>query len=529
MTLVIVAPLLALSYHGVLHRLPFGSHPWAQADRLALAMRFTESDRGLLDPATYSLFDHDGRVAVELPLQAWTAAEVSRLPGFPDVVTLFRLLDIALFALGLASVARLTARFTQSLALAILPALVLATSPLLVRYSGTFLPDPAAFALFMVGIERFFAFAQTRRGRTFVAAMLLLTLAAHLKMSFALYLPGIGIHALALTWGRPRGRREAAVVGAVVASLAISLASLVAGYALIRWRGASLGSGTFTTRLHPFESLAELLDVTRRAVLGHAAMVHSPWLLLGLAVAVGCLLAARTIGSPPRLLVLQWGNAVVGGVALYLLLGRQYVHHDYYLLACAYPTLMLTLVVVANRLDDVLRARRGARRRLAVVPVAVTLLCVPSLLHRLEVERRADWLPGLGWLDGARELLDSTGVGSRAPVVVYFDGGPNLPLVYLRRPGYVVHADQRGRRQLAPSDLPEFMEDRDVHWLLIPETDATTLPPEVLGSPGGLVRTADGGGACLLELEDDADLSARGTGGAAVVGSAPPGSGGGNR
>ena len=96
----LLAGCCAAYYAGMLTRLPFGLHAWAQADRLSPAICYHDNGMNFFLPATLNQASVRGITGIEFPVQSYVAAACGFVFGRSHIPLCFRLLDILLAGAG---------------------------------------------------------------------------------------------------------------------------------------------------------------------------------------------------------------------------------------------------------------------------------------------------------------------------------------------------------------------------------------------------------------------------------------------
>lgn len=415
---------------------PSHHHVWAQADWLALALNFRQRGFDFFHPATYNLLTRDGVTGAGFPLPAYLAAGLMWVAG-SEVPALMRLLTLGCSLGGLLTLAGLVRRASGSGGRAALVALFGFCAPLYGYYQANFLPSVPAFAAALAGYYCLYRLGQARAGgRWLYAAVGLLALAAAIRTPFAVPLLVSLAHVGWWQWrGRLRHLGWARVAGAY------GLAWLfIGGYFLYNeYLTRAYGGSMFLARPLPFGSVAEAWDTTGvvAARWGLDLLSRWQWLALG-AAGLGALLS-----QPPRAWLgtawrWHWLLLALGSGTYYLLMGPQYIDHDYYFI----DSLLLPLVLLFA--GGVSRLRVPARARPVATVLAAGLVIIWAQATYTVQRQRYVTEPGdrgmatLANFVGSARLLDELRVPRSARVMVLDAYSFNLPLLLMQRRGWTV-------------------------------------------------------------------------------------------
>ncbi|WP_246073936.1 glycosyltransferase family 39 protein [Hymenobacter jeollabukensis] len=467
-------------------------HSWAQGDRLALAINFYDYGFDFWHPRTSSLVSIGGITGVEFPIQAYLAALIGGVFGRDAINPAFRLLDIACALVGFFYLFRLVFERTGHFVAALLPACFLLGSPVVGFYSGNYLPDPASLALSFVGYYYWLRFIEHRLFRDMLVALAVLTLAALIKTTTALFLAAV--LGLTLVWGffEPplmNGRQRRWFVGLAAVSVGLIVGYFLHNQALNTY----YQSWQFLAQLMPIKDDDSLHTVTR-AVRGWMWREYGTVTQYRMLLASAALLFvfARTNLRRFLPLVLLLLPALAIGYTFFWMMGEQLPIHDYYVIASFVPAALLLLLLALLNLG-----RFGGWFRW-VSSVGLAVLCFVLLrdgykhLHqRMEDDTYA-------WLQEGGARLDESGVPKKAMVLILGTEVINTPLVY---------ADRRGRTLSAvpadatPQYLTELMARDSLEYVLMPQDfytgmvqHHTTLPTAfapVMQQPFVVLRRLD--------------------------------------
>jgi hypothetical protein len=478
--------LLVLFYYWPsLQWLPRGIHEWGQGDRLALAFGFYDHGMNFFKPHTFTLMSIDGVTGVEFPLIPYLAALGAKIGGRSLIVPLYRLLTSLTAWLAYYYLFRLVFERTGQFVAALVPGVFLAASPVFAYYAGNFLPDAAGASLAVVGAYYLLRYPHSQRFRDLSLAIAIYTLATLIKLSAAVYLvAGVGT---LLLWGylQPAAftlRQRVLLLLLTGASLA-----LIVGYTLYNeYLNQAYNSELFLAAARPLTTMEQFDTLVRRVreswSYEYFVPFQYPVLLASLAM---CVLSWRRIGRTEWLWAAQLGLATVGSLLFLKLLGLQFLHHDYYVLAPFWPGLVLLVALATTQLA--LRLQRAPRWVPQVLFLALALgILLPGL--RRYRERMSEPYQAFSndyayhWMMGGAAALAKAGVPPEATILVVGSGAPNLSLVYFDRRGLVWNPDHQS---LTPSALLQQMTEVGLDYLLMPRP----VFDELRGLHPGLLTT----------------------------------------
>lgn len=459
--------LVLVYYWPSLGWLPRGIHAWAQADRLALAFGFYDHQLNVFRPRTLTLSSINGVTGVEFPLLPYLAALGARVLGRGAVVPLYRLLTGTTAWLAYYYLFRLVFERTRQVAAALVPGVFLAASPVFAYYAGNFLPDPVGASLVVVATYYLLRYQLTRRFGDVAGAVALLTLAALIKVSAGIYL--IAALSTFLLWAylRPAALTERQRL-LLLLLVGASLGSIVGHTLYNRHLNELYNSDLFLAEPRPLTTMAEYNMVLYRIRVSWSHEYFLPFQYQVLVASlVVCVLSLGRVLRTEWLWAAQLGLATVGGLLFFKLMGTQFFHHDYYVIAPFWPGLVLLVALGTTQLA--LRLGRLPRLARHLLFGAVVLgLLIPGL-RKYRARMSDSYLPfstdyNYRWMQGGAARLAAAGVPTSATILLVGDGAPNLGLIYFDRRGVVWNPD---RNQLPPSVLVRKMTEVGLDYLIM--------------------------------------------------------------
>ncbi len=144
---------LAIGVVKTLNEPPRGVHQGAQCDRASIALNYYENGMNFLLPEVHETRCVDGIVSCEMPFTNYLAAVLYHLFGFDHFW--FRVLTLTFLLIGLFFLHQLFCLFVKPIVSYFLIGII-NSSPILLFYSNSFIPDTAALGLIFVSWYLFF-------------------------------------------------------------------------------------------------------------------------------------------------------------------------------------------------------------------------------------------------------------------------------------------------------------------------------------------------------------------------------------
>ncbi|MET4076371.1 glycosyltransferase family 39 protein [Hymenobacter sp. UYCo722] len=440
---VVLLGLCAWFYHDSITSNPAFNHAWAQADWFALALKFRQGGYDFFHPATFNLLTDQGVTGAGFPVPAYLAALLMGLVG-TDSPAVMRLVTLGFGLSGLLALFSLIRRASGSFWKGLAGAVFALVSPIYVFYQANFLPSVSAFGVVLLGYYCFVrALEATPTGREpaprrwLAIGVGLMAAAAAMRTPFAVPLLASLGHLVVL-----RPRRPAAMLGRGWVAGCYGLAfAFVAGTLLYNAHLAAVYHGSmFLAQPLPFTSLDEARQISRNVFNAWAGSLLSPpqWGALATVVAVVLVQQGRRLGRWEW--SGHWQLLLSGSCCYYVLMGKQYEVHDYYLI----DTFLLPLVLLAAGSLVLLRRPPLRAVRVAGGLAGAGALLLAALAARSEQQNRITQAPDdagrlteLNFRTSAR-WLDSLGVPRAATLLVLDARSYNLPLLLAQRSGWTV-------------------------------------------------------------------------------------------
>lgn len=173
------------NYPALLRSGPVSIHQWRQCDCLAMTQMYYEYNNPFLDPELLFIAPSgNGKCTPsELPIIYYTVAKIWQVFGKSELI--YRLLDLGFLIMALIALFYLFRLYIPNLWLAGGMASLVFTSPILAFYGISFITDPSALFMSMVGCCFFFYYQKDRKWLLLFASAFFFSLAGWFKISAA--------------------------------------------------------------------------------------------------------------------------------------------------------------------------------------------------------------------------------------------------------------------------------------------------------------------------------------------------------
>lgn len=431
-------------YHEMLHMWPRGIHDWAQADRLSLAINFYDRGMNFFLPATHNLWPTDGITGVEFPIQSYIAAIGAKFFGRNHISTLFRLLNVLISCTGLLFLFLACYRATKDFIFSIVPPLFMFCSPIYVYYTCNYLPDAAACSIAFISFYFLLIYLDKPTSKPLVLTIGLLTLAALIKTSVALYLFGfLGYVFLQRVLRKHDFSKRSNVIYAV--ATVVSLAALLFYYFYNQYLNNTYHSGVFMSSPHPFDSWAEVsyyFNAAFKQLWLPEYFVLPQYLMFTVIVAAAIPLLFATRDGKRRIFMLL--IFLAGVICVGALMGGQLLIHDYYVVSIFFPLFGFALLVsvIAIRQSIIYEHALRSLRIAMAASVLIIFFFADFHLHKRLRPDYGEFKPGIPWAENGAWILQEANVPKSEKVLVLNEDAPNIALLYLDRRGWNTTAKQ---------------------------------------------------------------------------------------
>lgn len=417
---------------------PRGIHQWAQADRVAISLRYAEG-KALLDPATYSMKTPDGNTGVEFSGFQYVIAQFARISFLQKhLYFLLRLSTFLTFFSALFALVFTILRNEHLLARSFLM-LTLISSPVLLFYGYNFLPDILALSLVLCC----YTLLEINFEKHVITILLLSGLAMLIKTSSGIYfIAFMSLYVL-------KHIKQASVKLGFYLGIFATIAGVIVyyDYYYVHQRSVEVWSTVFLTQFVPVSSWSQFIDILDTASRYRFEYFTKLqwWLIISLGI------MAIWHKRRPILASQNWRMAALlmaGLLCLTLLFGVQFMNHDYYVIATFMPAILYFTVKSAAYFAPYIHPR--------TLIIITLLLAVVSFSQgnskyfgRMSQVVHIDGYPEpyeRDWILGAAEIVNQY-VPKENLIFSIYNMEPNWSLIYAGRKGAVFNEEEMKREQ----------------------------------------------------------------------------------
>jgi len=430
-----------------------GRHAWAMADHFALSLGFLDNGFDFFHPQTYCLNPQfapekatekstsywsvfpkfpKGITAVDFPIHPYIVAGLMKLLDTRSP-SIYRMYMLLLSLVGLFYLFKTILLATRSFAKGLFVILFVLLAPTYGYYAVGFLPSAAALALLFIAAYHFTNYLKTNRFQSFLFALLLITLAALTRLPFLMYLLGLFCsYGFKAVWQKKGFAKE--LVGLSIGIGAVLLYFVYNKVVL----SANYGSNFLNYPLPP-TSLKDFSEVLFGTLYyeswRYLTLIH--YLFLGLLMLFVLKNRAQISIPQKHQFAIGFLGIVTLGVSCYaLLMGRQFVAHDYYILDTFFPILVFWLVSFASWNKKV--KLRNYKKQLLLMGILAFALNRLVFAYGYDAREKSPLEKTRRNFENSHLILDSLQVPKHAKMLLLDAYSPNLAFIGMQRSGFCV-------------------------------------------------------------------------------------------
>lgn len=440
--------ILSIVYHiKYLNEFPSHIHAWAQSDRYALSLGFLDNGLNFFQPQTF-VYNHqfpdnykfpseNTITAVDFPLHDYIPALLMKFLGITSP-WVFRVYILLYSLLGLFFLFKLSYAITQDYFKSVFVLIFAATSPVYVYYQGGFLPTVPSLSNAIIGLYFYYLFLKENRNKDFWLSVLILTLAALSRTTFAI--PLIAVFAVELI----RILKKETDLLSKVIPVSISILVLLSYMLYNGYLRANYGS-LFLNLLMPPDSFGQALELIKLVFKNWFFQYFTP--IHYLVFAVVFVLFTHFLVN--RKFKIQKTDSLFALLALIYLLGcfifaflmlKQFPAHDYYFLDTFFLPFLMVLIIAVSiiPIPEKRNIKRFSIAAIYLIFVTLILLPIKSQEKRRETGFWDRTEATINNYQGSSEFLDRLGIPRSAKILVIDAVTPNIPFILMQRKGFAV-------------------------------------------------------------------------------------------
>jgi hypothetical protein len=476
---VMVGLLYFYRFHTTSFDPPQGLHQWRQCVGAGYAMNYYNYDLDIAEARMYNLLGQDYTTDIsftELPLLYYSVAVLYKICGPDD--SIFRIFNALIFLVGLFLLFKTLRFYLKDQFWSLIIVVALFTSPTLVYYTNSFLPNTTAFGfVFMALCFLHLHLVKDKNSHLYLASFFFL-LAATTKVTSIVSLLGL-VGAFVLMQLFDKGFREKYNYKKYMIPAIIPFAGVLIWYTFAQWFNTKYGATISPLELRAIwklspETIAEIWINIRDVWLNsyfHVSLLY---------VALGSLIASIVFfRKTNRFFSLVFFLSVFAGTAFFFFFFRSLYNHDYYLIN-VFIVVLFALInlfyLIKNHLPRVYKS--------IIFKIAFALLvgyyayeCRQMIHFKHEGYLNAMHEKCYSGFIGMETYNRELGITPRDPVISIPDPSINISLYLMDQPGWtdfgankykgserIDHFIVKGAKYLFISD-PNILNDKQDDYL----------------------------------------------------------------
>ncbi len=434
-TLLFVGMAICYGYIETIDKPADGVHAWRQTDGLSMAKIFYEKNNSIFEPEMQNRLNDGGKAAGEFPLMYYIVSLLYRIFGVHNWV--FRGLWGLILFLGCFNLYKLCSKVLNDPIWGILISLFTFTSPILIIYGISFLPDPVALAFVFIAWRLLYDYREKPSKLILIGATALIVLAATLKITSFISILAIAI----VFFLEDLVKRISCQIS--TKKLLLGLLPLVASSILIfawyfyaSWYSKVHETGYFYLKFAPIWELSmEDFQNIFQSIKGWKKEYFEPsglHVIYAMAVLVLIPVFIKKLG---RIYYWIYVFCVMGFIAFVALFYSQFKDHDYYVVNLLF-IIPLTALFFVKKYSFLINRTIVSKR---IVQGLFSFLLVLAVIHgSRKAKERFNY--NIHWLDldlyEFRSHLGEYGISKDDLILVPHDPTPNLTLYAIDMKGW---------------------------------------------------------------------------------------------
>ncbi|MGC9331927.1 MAG: ArnT family glycosyltransferase [Bacteroidales bacterium] len=436
--IVIVGLLFFYRFYSTSFDPPQGLHQWRQCVGAGYAMNYYNYDLDIKEARIYNFLGQDHTTDVsftELPLLYYSVAVLYKLFGPDD--SIFRIFNALIFFVGLFLLFKTLLYYMKDQFWSLIIVVALFTSPTLVYYTNSFLPNTTAFGFVFMAL--YFLHRHLKKGKItcLYLASLFYLLAATTKVTSIVSLLGlVGAFVLMQLFDKDF-RAQYNYKRYIIPSL-IPFAGIIIWYTFVQWFNTKYGGTISPLELRaiwklPPDTIAEIWIKIRDVWLNSYFHVSLLYLALG-----SLITSIVFFKKTNRFFSLVFFLSVIAGTAFFFFFFRSLYNHDYYLIN-VFIVVLFALInlfyLVKNHLPRLYKS--------IIFKIAFALLigyyayeCRQMIHFKHEGYLNAMHEKCYSGFIGMETYNRELGIAPRDPVISIPDPSINISLYLMNQPGW---------------------------------------------------------------------------------------------
>jgi len=330
--IVIVILSLTYGYQRSTFMAPQGLHQWRQSVGAAFAMNYYNYDLDITESRIYNNLSSKGtsdKTIAECPILYYMIGILYTIFGNND--SIFRIVNVLILFIGLFYLFKGSIYLLKDRFWALLVMVLIFTSPTLVYYGNSFLPDTASFGMVLIALYFILRYDKSGMMKYIYYASIIFALAGLLKISSLLSLLAL-IATFFLFIISSRSFREKHRIKHFVIPMLIPFAAVGIWYTIVHYYNTNYGGAISPVEVRPMWILDdETISKTWNRIKDEWVYSYFNVYFLIVAGLAFCTSLVLFMKSNKFLTILST-ITLIGGVGFFILFFRSFYGHDYYMI-----------------------------------------------------------------------------------------------------------------------------------------------------------------------------------------------------
>jgi hypothetical protein len=430
-------------YDKTLNLRPQSLHQWRQCDGLSITLNYYQENRSFFDPAVHSMEPddgHSGSTISEFPIVYFFIGNLWKIFGHQE--WLFRLFSLLIVFIGLFALFKLSSLVLMDDFYSIWLTLLIFSSPVLVYYANSFVPNTTAFGLLLIAWYFIVLGVYKQKNLFLYIALLFFLLSALIKVTMAMSLIALAAYIFLSLF---IFRKSAFDIGfgikqklSMLFSIGLVLVVVLVYYNFARRFNLEHKSGIFSLQTWPLWSLSE--DTIKQTI----ENVTSIWInqyfhisarIFILLSFIGILVWIRKTSAFLSFMTFSLFIAICAYTVLWFLV---FMNHDYYII-----DLLIFIVFLAMTMFELLLKKWPHVFKSVFVKILFTVVLLVNIAYAAKVNeiRYNNWMNHhhqtyFKALEDITPYLRSLGIERDDKVVSIPDASFNITLYLMDQKGW---------------------------------------------------------------------------------------------
>ncbi len=436
--LILIVSFFYLRFDHYISLRPMSDHTWAQCDRASVARNYADQSMNFFLPRVHYTCGGDGIVGLEFPAINYFVAILYKCFGFNEAF--YRLTMLLIIFAGLFALMKIANSILNHLWISMMLVLSWYLSPVLTYYTPNFLPDAGSLGFVLLLWYYFFQAIKNPSRKLLLMLFVTGALASLIKITSSISIitvMAVSIINILMKEDHRLFKKEQSKQFIFISSAILMITGLWYFYA--SYLNEIKKSGVFLMNTNPPESYHELIFNIK--FIWHRfsnLYYHTSFYIM---LSTSTVLLLFYIRRTDKLLLLITISLYLGSAIFMIMMARQFLHHEYYILTVM-PALFFQLLCTTEVV------KKTFNKKYITYGISICLMTVVCFTG----DRARKFLKGrfseFGSITSGTDdflkyhdlepYLRSLGITPEQEVLSYFDNSPNITLYLMNQKGWTI-------------------------------------------------------------------------------------------